>query len=65
MTKLARWRVYYNTHQYVDRSDTARPCFRIVKATTAEEALEIVRKMERVGQRQIRWIGLVHYAEAL
>ncbi len=63
--RLPRWRVYYNTHRYVDCSDTARACSRIVRAATADEAREIVRNMERVGSRQPRWIGMVHNAEPL
>lgn len=62
---MKKWRVYYNTHRYIDRSDNPRACSRIVKADTAENALQSVRKMECVGRRQIRWIGLVHCAEPL
>ena len=58
-----KWRVFYNTHRYSDCGDTARACSRIVEATTAEEARELVRDLVQVGRINLRYIGIVHHAE--
>lgn len=60
MNALPKWRVYYNTHAYRDCSDTPRSTNRIVSAPSADEAREVVRRMERSGRR---FIGMVHQAE--
>jgi hypothetical protein len=59
MSKL-KFRVAYLTHTYVDCSDRPRLAYRIVNADTSDEAREIVRAMEKVGNR---YIGMIHQAE--
>lgn len=60
--KPMKFRVYFNTHKYVDWSDEARPASVVVKAETADEAREIVRARARHGKR---YIGSIHQAELL
>lgn len=62
---MAKFTVYYNSHQYIDCSDTARPSKRIVKAENADEARQILVDMrqndQKIGQR---YIGCIHHAES-
>ena len=60
---VKKWRVFYNTHRYSDCSDTARACSRIIEASTAEEARELVRDLVQVGWSNPRYIGMIHHAE--
>ena len=59
---LNKYRVYYNTHQYADCSDTPRPAHRVVKAEDEESARQKVRDMKTVGKR---FIGMVFQAELI
>lgn len=58
--KLPRFRVSFNTHQYSDHSDTARPATRIVRASDADAAMAALKQIGKVGKR---YIGMVHMAE--
>ncbi len=56
------YRVTFNAHKYFDFSDTPDSRQRIVLATSPDEAREIVRSLNKSGQR---YIGMVHTAEDL
>lgn len=57
---MQKFRVYFNTHKYVDWSDEARPASVVVKAENPDAAREIVRSREMHGKR---YIGSIHTAE--
>ena len=50
----------YLTHAYIDCSDKPPLAYRIVEASTSDEAREIVRAMDKIGSR---YVGMIHQAE--
>lgn len=70
---MDRYRVYYNAHVYSDNSDTPKSRSRIVKADSAEEAMNAM-YAKRTAQwdslcptvpGKAQYIGMIHSAEKI
>ena len=66
-----RFFVFYNSHRYRDMSDNPTARQRIVKAETAEHAMEIMQTFRDIEQDSCyptfgkTFIGMIHVAEEI